>query len=1013
MIYHNWTSEQLAAIDHRGSGAIVSAAAGGGKTAVLVERACRIISDAENKIPADRLVITTFTKKAAGEIRARLTASISDLAEKQRSVWLDEQLIRLEEAQISTISSFCLSLIRGFEDRLGLATGFRVMDEIEGEELMRRALDFACNEMYDALDEEELNSLHKISGIISDRPLREALSGLYTAARQSPYPDKWIAEKIAYPDKRFIIAFAERLVEKLDDKFKKNISKLIQSFDKAKSLQEPLIPPLIKLYKLFTGELDRLKTAANAIDFDDIEHYALKLLKIEKNNLSSRFDEIIVDEFQDSNFVQYEIFKLLSKDERNIFFVGDIKQSIYRFRNADPEVFTKVMENSNYKKLYLNKNFRSSAEVINSVNSVFAGVMTKEYGGVDYDESQKLVCGREESFGEAARTRLYLLDLEERMNLRFSSDEFEARFIAKHIKSYVSKGADGYNDFAVIFSALSGAEKTYLRVFGEYGVPVSRGGKGGEYIKLKEIDVVLKLLDVIFDPYKDFELLSVLMSPLFGFSAWEIGEMRARNKEIPLYSNLLAYEKSNKTESFLKDLARWRSMSENRPLSSLLLDIAGSDPANLLIASADSPKKAAANINLLNYYANSLSDMTGGSSQAFLRLMKVIKENEKKLVEADMPKSGGQGAVKLMTIHASKGLEFKICYLPGISKKFNLRDSFGDVIIDNKCGIAMRYIEPKSKIRYETLTHFAAAERIRAMALDEEMRKLYVAMTRARERLILVGSDRIENGEIKPANKNSFIQTLLISNSLPVVFPKAEEFINVDSAPESSGSESRPAVILIETGEYRRRELTKLPKKLTATDINYFQANNLFNFDQSDEPSVFPRVPSFLKERRLTGKKRGDAYHKLMELINFAAEDYQAQIEKLKPRFDEQEWNAINFRQILDFFESPLGRRAAAAKVEKEFPIYTEVSFKELGFSELDEKYDERMFVQGIADMFFYENGDIILVDYKTNRNTGHEKLKAEYGGQLGVYKRALTEMTGLSVRECWIYSFEEGAVQI
>ena len=1100
-----WTDEQLAAINHRGGGAIISAAAGSGKTAVLVERACRMILDEERKIPADRLVIATFTKKAAEEIKSRLSARLS--RESHTGEWVQQQLILLEDAQITTISAFCLNLLRGFEDRFSLTPGFRILDETESDEYLNRALDFAMKKLYDGeFDDEELRLVHKSVENSDSFGLRGVLRSLHNAAMQAPYPDEWL-RKIAgeFPPAKELFAYAQSQVrsaaekalnsayeldglltnaklaadidvleelaqieiipecsENLPISVSGNVSrflavkvpsfrcppksggeikflreeikeqtdiilkvlKLVESFKKASDIQRPVKVPLIRLYNIFSSEFTRLKTTANALDFNDVEHYCLKLFQLEEEpeGLREKYDEIIVDEFQDSNFVQYEIFRLLSRNEENLFFVGDIKQSIYRFRSADPSVFTALINNPNYKKLFLNRNFRSSDQVIDSINDVFTAAMTVESGGVKYDESQRLYPKDNNiNYGDDGKTTLYVLSRDEKRALDIPTEEFEARFIASYILKTIEDGFQlkgensrkcSYGDFALIFSALSSVEKTYLKVFEEYSIPVVRGGKSGDYIKLKEIDMLLKLLEVIFDPYKDFELLCVLMSPLFGFTAQEVAQMRLHGKDAPLYSNLLAAKEMQKAAVFFKNIVHWRSVAENRPLKELIADIAESEAANYLVAASDSPEKAIANINLLKCYAQGLSELTGDSSYEFLRLMRNIGDKDKKLASADVSLNGENGAVKLTTIHASKGLEFPICILPGLSKKFNLIDSYGDVIIDVKSGISMRYIEPRAKIRYETLPHFVACQQLRAQAKAEEMRKLYVAMSRARDQLVLVGTDRIEDSRVEPINADSYMQILLKSNSLPVVLA------SVEANPDIPTKANNALNLTFEFDRefkidraYSRYELTLLPKKLTATEINKLKAG-VSELVESDEPSIFPRLPSFLKERRLSGKKRGDAYHKVMELIDFKRGEYVAQMSEIAPRFTEQEWKAVNKEQVLNFFESPLGQRALnATSIEKEFALYTEISFEELGLSGLDEKHKERPFVQGVADMFFYEDGDIVLVDYKTNRNWHPEKLKREYNSQLSIYKRAIEEMTGAKVKECWIYSFEVGGV--
>ncbi len=1168
---NKWTPAQENAINYSCSengSAIVSAAAGSGKTAVLVERVIRMISDEVTRTPAESIVVVTFTVKAANELRSRLELALSGKIAETGSEWLEEQLIRLEDAKITTINSFCLDIVRQYSSDLGFSSDFAIL----GEEEINRYSDDALSEVMDlfyedAFTEQERQSLRGLIPVPGDRVVEKLIRDLSRFLEKLPEPMKWLDEKYAlmsdyeYYDDLLVKPLISEMRGKIDEcvaltgeslslAFSDTVKPLIEAdyslakgwdninyvnLDKSKielllkksigssayskgtetkqvkeqlkenyklykkliseikdiaasfialetvlEKQKPAIGVLIKLYKLYDDLLVNKKRAGGGMDFSDTEHFCLKLLRMnggeKAKEIGSEYSQIIVDEFQDCNHLQCEIFRALSVNESNLFFVGDVKQLIYRFRSADPSIFIDTMKDEKYNTLLLNKNFRSNTEVINAVNKLFTGLMTHELGGVDYDENQRLESGLDISGGDACTAELCIVNSD--------IPNSEPLYIAKRIRDMVDEGfliADkrndftprkaNYGDFAIITSALSPVEEVYIEALSAYGIPFVRGGKG-DFASLDEIGLAIDFLKIVDNPYKDIELFNILLSPLYRFTANDIAKIRTLGKKkitafkgikairkicgckgksysvkaaeikkikllfitrsSSLYSDLISAKKSRefktKISDFLSNLALYKAMSENYSVSRLIRGITENGLFLPLIATSANAEKTLANLRLLQYYSESYAELSGGTLTGFIKLLSDIRDNKIRIDEADASAetdedNDNSGAVQLLTIHASKGLEFPICFVAGTNRSFNKMEISENIIFDREIGFAARYIDKDSLVRYDTLTHSYAKDKINAALLSEELRKLYVAATRARDKLIFTGAVKFqENDDDEPIKykEGSYFNWIYNSSAVQInmidddEIPEPKGFTKPQEDTNEQASEDEKRIISERINKkYDREILTNIPRKLTATQIGVLRDNIL---ETEDEPSIFPRTPSFIKDSRLTGKKRGDAYHKMMELIDFKRGDYENQIAELKESFTPTEFEAIDIEQITSFFNSPLGKRACESKhVEKEFGLYTELDdLTELGLdSEVNTRFSERPFIQGIADMFFYEGGKIILVDYKTNRNTTKNRLKEEYQKQLLIYKKAIQEMTETEVSECYIYSFELGEIKV
>ncbi|MCL1788905.1 MAG: UvrD-helicase domain-containing protein [Oscillospiraceae bacterium] len=1080
----SWTDEQNRAITHPIQGAksvLISAAAGSGKTAVLIERVIKLLTAPEHPVDADKIVLVTFTRKAAAEMKERLEKALRSCPD---SPLIRRQTVRLEEAQITTINAFCLNLLR--ENLMFTEIdSVRVAADSELELLSKKAMTATLACFYE-FGSKEVERVLAFFGAGGDSKLQRAVLDLYGFTRNIPDSDDWLSEQerlYNHPD-----AYYSKLVPPYYERIGKDIANAIKIIDESmesaccestrKSLREelaffeevsvdynskasfparrttdrkeedsvkallkenrtktkkikddvitaaaliaafkgavcdlrPVVMMLVKLERLYSEKFTEIKRACKVIDFPDSEQLCLQLLRNHKRVLSrvqNDYELMIVDEFQDSNFLQYEIFRLLDSGRGRLFLVGDIKQSIYRFRGADSAVFHEVSRNPEYEIMYLSRNFRSSDQVIDSVNDIFESVMP------NYDENAKLKPGRGLNNPDY-QTELRLLNEDDFPGL--DGITAEATYTAFRINQMMSEGFKvfgrrcGWGDFAVLSSTGEKNFRIYEKVFRENGIPCVSAGGGG-YLKTEEIGLALDLLMVINNPYNDLSLFNMMMSPLYRFTAEEIAVCRIGKKSIPLYSAVLQSRNQNnpKISAFLSAIARYRRIADISSVSELIAVI--NAEGGFLPLHTDAHKKA--NIRLLTYYADTFAATeTDSSLPAFLAYIKDLKEVNADIKQANI-NSRSSDCVRLMTIHGAKGLEFPVCFVARVNQEFNFRGDKNPALVkfDKVAGITAECFDSVSLCRFRTLHAEYGSRLNRELTVREEMHKLYVAATRAECKLIFTGY--VKNEKIK---ENSYLQLIVNSNSENLTVKKDKVSINdkqlIVNREESALNEDEAASNM--SAVYPRTVLGTIPRKVTATQVGVERSGKV-SFEY-DEPSIFPRNPSFYGLRRLTGKKRGDAYHKMMELIDFFKGDYTAQFKSLEHRFTPIEYHAVNPLDIVGFFESVLGRRAVkSAKVVKEYKLYTETELADIGvnLSESDAVFSEKPFVQGIADMFFYENGEIVLVDYKTNRNSSPERLKHEYKGQLAVYKRAIEEMTGVRVKECWLYSFELGEILI
>lgn len=1091
----NWTPEQEKAISYRGGAAVVSAAAGSGKTAVLVERIVRLLTDAENPIPADRLVVVTFTEKAAGELKTRLNTALSAAVEREpHNEALKAQLVRLEDASISTISAFCLSLLRRYSAFLGLSPDFSVADDAEQE--LSLALDTVMEQFYASAEEAEKALLYAWYGGENDEALCEIVRSFYSFSRNLPDApasfSEWLAvyenpeEKLPPLKKLFFereikpaLSRAEELYAALcssewekerrfgeewrsfgtrfcalgeDFSDREGLSVLAaekapalprsaKDYDNAaakaaqaelKEIRETLLgaagllsrseedcracAPVLRLLFSLTERLEeeftRRKRRKNKVDFSDIELTALRLLRDEKiaREIAADVSVIIVDEFQDSNEIQYEIFRRLSGDGKNLYFVGDVKQSIYRFRGADPRVFLRLLEDDSFEKILLNRNFRSSERVIGPVNAIFEGTMTRELGGIDYDGDSRLVQGAryetDERYG-AELIRIYGGTIAE-------AREAEAAYLADRIAGMIGSGFPvtekgvrrpcRAGDFAILMGRYAASAGIYKNALARAGLPFEAKAEE-EYTDFTEIRFALALLQVIDNPYRSRDLAAVLTLPPYSFTADELAAAKLGGGETrhkSLYAGLRKYaETSEKAARFCADLDELRAFSAEHPIERLVRKIY--DESGFAEAARALPdgEKRDGNLKLLIGIARRFSENGSRGLYDFLRYM----EQSRRFSARFLPTASGTGAenaVKLMTIHGSKGLEFPICFVANLSSE-ERAGAYLPFAAETSRGIGLKRIDREKMLRLDTLLYRLVSEENRLQEQSERMRLLYVAATRAKEKLVFTAPRSVRKEDSEP---RTHLKWIMESGAVKRGLIRTEELYGyAPKACTKKEREEREAPELRPFTRYAYQRCAEIPAKVTATQVGVKSVNDFS--PTVDKIDRFLRVPSFLRgeeAKKLSGKKKGDAYHKALELLDFSGDARQLDALFGSGKLTEAERRAIDEEEIALFLGSKLCRRIReSGEVFREFPIFCEYAAEEIPEGE------EKPFIQGIADLYFVEDGEIVLVDYKTNAGATAEVLREEYEGQLHIYRDALEQMTGMRVKECLIYSFSLG----
>ncbi len=1149
-----WTEDQLHAIEARGGSVLVSAAAGSGKTAVLVERLIRRITDRENPVDADRFLVVTFTKAAAAEMRERVAARLRELLrENPADGFLQHQMLLLERAQICTIDSFFGSVVRENFEQLGVSPSLRVADETLLGRLRDEVLEDLLEQQY-GLKEENFIRLVRYFGEENDNRLKAEMLKLYDKIRSLPFPFQWMEEQliryqsvapveetawgrqlmqkvsqgvnycqqvakralfVLEADEGLLSAYAPACLsdlgqlEKLsgaceagqwdgiyealkefsftklsrapkdsDPTVKERFNALrdmvkeeVKGFRKLLpcgnadyladlQAQAPLVEALFDLTKKFYQALDAEKQELNIGDFNDFAYLTLQLVSDEDGNptsfaeeFSAQFEEILLDEYQDTNRLQDLIFRCISRNGENLFLVGDLKQSIYRFRNADPAVFMEKKEAfSPYDGVHypafisLSKNFRSREGVTSGVNAVFEKLMTRELGNVTYNEQERLNCGAiyPDVPGLPPETALQLIHVnkEETDEHRLVIEAREtARQIGKMLRDGMPVTENGVlrpcrgGDFVILLRSARDTDAIFAAALKEEGVDAVLGASSG-YFTSREVSVMVSLLKVLDNPMLDIPMAAVLLSPTFSFSCDELGALFVYHPGKSLYASLLleADRGRRKARDFIRTFHLLREKSAVMNLQKLIQYIYDTTDFIEVMSSFAGPSEREANLKLLLKYALDFEAGGSGELSGFVSYIDYLMENGKDFEVANPVNEAAQ-SVRIMTIHKSKGLEFPVVIVANCSKKHNVMDLNGDVVMDTELGLGLKFIDRDKLLRYDTMPYLAVKNYEQQNLLSEEMRLLYVAMTRAKEKLILnvteealdkklrkTETDLDGEGNIHPyaaAKALSYSDWLLAAflphpalrgirekygisvaeqENCPIELLSPVEREELEVALDEISVKPDPEMLekLRERiyYSYPHRLDTVIPAKLSVTEITH-----------PDSENVRLSAPQFLSEQGFTPAQKGSIFHRVLQFIDFEAgrQNAQGELDRLTERryLTPTERDAVDVQKLRTFLESPLMDRILKAdRVLREYKFFDSVAADEAGY-----EGSSQILIQGIADCVLDENGKGVIIDFKTDVVSDPAVLVERYAGQLSLYRRALRRVFPKGIQECIIYS--------
>lgn len=1168
-----WTDDQKKVIDLRNRNILVSAAAGSGKTAVLVERIMELVCDQNNPVDVDRLLVVTFTKAAAAEMKERVGAAIRKrLADQPNNGYLQRQETLVHHAQITTIDSFCAYILRNHFGEIDLDPAFRVADEGELKLLKKDLLKELLEEAYTEKRPEFLHFVECYASGKKDEVLEELILKLYEFSTSDPFPEEWLDtliksqafchdEKILEHIRNILKSLLEEnekaielclgfggpvfyeealqqdrlLLEKClacktyeeysvavrgrsyqalsrkkmppeveDEKkeavktarnhMKKSMENLEKQFFymspelilQAAEIAEPAKKELVSLTLEFSRRFAEKKRKRNIVDFSDMEHLALKILVEKKEDqcistdialgYAEHFAEIMIDEYQDSNLVQELILSSISKKSlggNNLFMVGDVKQSIYRFRQARPELFMEKQENytlhdSTSQRVNLSKNFRSRKEVLDTVNFLFERMMIKELGNITYDTEAALYLGAKMpdlADSDDVEAELMLLSLpEEETEEKLDKVELEASMIAEKIQKILENGMvtdkeSGelrqvkLSDMVILLRTMSGWSDTFSNVLGSYGIPTVTGSSTG-YFSAMEIQTILNFLKVLDNQNQDIPLSAVLRSAIGNLESTELAKIRAAYPEMPYHGACVEYAKDGedvqlkeKLKMFWQLVTELRKKAEYLPIHKLLWEIYDQTSYEQLVRLQPNGAVRAANLQMLVQKA---LDFESTSYRGLFNFVRYIENLQKYEVDYGVAESsaGNENAVRIMSIHKSKGLEFPIVFVAGMAKKFNKQDSRERVALHPDLGIGTDAIDPVKRIKMPTLHKKIIQKQCELESLGEELRVLYVALTRAKEKLIMTGTLKNAQEEVgKMAMQNEYCSRgryeclcsagcfldWVLQVSVNEETPFTWEYVTLEELTQKKISQAVRERYDYESLRREKAELPEYMKERFAYEYPYAQEMNIPGKvsvselkmaaieedvrEMFEQPEIIPYIPAFLRdERKISAAERGTAYHTLMECMDFSnirhSDQVKAEIDALVSlgKMTQEAADTIRPYDIYLFCQTSLCQRMIQAK--KKGTLYEEQPFViAKAACDIYQEYDstQEVLIQGIIDAYFEEDDELVLLDYKTDDVKTKEELIRRYEKQLEVYADALEQMTGKRVKERRMYSFALG----
>ncbi|MDI3233972.1 helicase-exonuclease AddAB subunit AddA [Exiguobacterium antarcticum] len=1170
-----WTDEQQQAIDARGGHILVSAAAGSGKTAVLVERLTQRVINQDDPLTADRMLVATFTNAAAKEMKTRVIEAIeAKIKLAPDDIYLKKQRQMMNRAQITTIHSFCLSILRENYYRIGLDPAFRIAEEAELLLLQDDVLEEVFESFYAAADPAFYELIDSYTSDRDDQAMLTLISNLYRFSRSLPDPEAFYDHLIAQydqpidPDESTLLTrllelewervapvvnrylelsyrlrqsgydeMAEMLMQDVapmrqinpqtdrwttialafqavefgrwkgvrgDEEMKlfqaertrlvSDLKKMRELFvekdgvDYLEDLRSQLghVQMIVMLVRHFSTAYLEAKQQRGIVDFSDLEHFALAILEQDGEAtdvarlLQERFVEVLVDEYQDTNEVQERILKLVSKSDEatgNLFMVGDVKQSIYKFRHAEPGLFLNKFKRFRLTdvgtRIDLTKNFRSRLEVLDGTNHIFRQVMDEAVGEIDYDEAAHLRLGNL-GYVESNQVEPELLLVDQTDT---NKEELEAQVIATRIIEMVNDENPylvfdakqkrfrkcEYRDIVVLVRSRGKRVQALVDVFEQYELPVYADTTGG-YFQATEIQIMMALLKTIDNPLQDIPLAGVLRSPIFGLTDRDLGRIRAKSKETTFYEAavLVAQEETPlglRVDEALTRLQQWRTEARGKSLASLIRSLFDQTGYFEYVGCLNGGRSRQANLNALYERANQYEASGYRGLYRFLRLIHRLVERGEDFSEA---RSLGEDedVVRIMTIHQSKGLEFPVTIVSQLGKQFNKQDQMQAIQLHKTYGIALDAIDPIKRLRSGTLLKEVIRREMDREMKAEEMRVLYVAMTRAKEKLILVGAikgleeqlskwqdqplDELLLPEIDRRNAKTYadwvapavLRKFMLDEqeqqwSLRImtrddIAPYQELTKMIDQLEHVRALEkidhvgNEPFKQQIEAAfayQYPYQVATDTAAKQTVTELKRTEQLERAAFESTYRQSTYYRTPQFLGPT-LTGAERGTVLHLAMQLYEAGRtiEDQIVDWERTE-RISALEAGTMReaIPELTTFLSSAIGQlfeqRLATGDVYRELPFTYKIDSAR--FRKDWHGPSDQAVMQGIVDCLIQDGETYILLDYKSDQvfeaidgQDQHHLLRERYATQLNLYQEALESILKITISQKLIYAF-------
>lgn len=1214
-----FTDDQWKAVWATGQDMLVSAAAGSGKTKVLITRMIEKVLDETNPIDVDQLLVVTFTNAAAAEMRQRMGEALEEeITKNPRSIHLRRQLNLLNKAQISTLHAFCQNVVRQYAYALNIDPGFRVADSAEAALLRDDAIDDVLERAYSLSNPEAMYRLaDSFTTDRNDQLIETLVSRLYDYSRVHPQPMKWLAEIPAQYDlagietiddlsfigplKKSIqyrleeaaaligemrriamapdgpeplVATAEADLQWIDEalrrittesweatyeffgslkwvragtirkdscdeqlatrakKIRDDVKKIVNDVKESYfvrtpdrlleeiALMAPSMQTLIELVDEFGQEYERLKIDRGIVDFSDLEHYALQILSEEQGDevqpssialqYREQFAEVLVDEYQDVNSLQETIINLVksgSEENGNLFMVGDVKQSIYGFRLAEPNLFLNKYDRftadvtGNGLKIDLNANFRSRKEVLDATNFIFEQVMGVRVGGIEYDDAAALKYGAQYPEKEMP-TKLTILyeetedeqsALEEELaGQSLKSSQAEARYMIQEIQRLMESGAEvtdafskerrplKYSDIVILMRSMTWSSDI-VEEFKRAGIPVYAELSKG-YFEAIEVMIMLNTLRVIDNPYQDIPLVSVLRSPFIGMKENELAKIRLASKQEPFFDALKRFvatggagieaSTQEKLQRFFTHFKEWRDLARRGSLADLIWKVYTDTYYYEMVGTMANGKQRQANLRMLHDRAIDYEKTSFRGLFRFLRFIDRMKKRGDDFGEA-RALTEQEDVVRLMTIHASKGLEFPYVFVAGVGRQFNKMDFKESYLFDQHFGLAVKAIDPDNRITYTSLPFLAVKEKKELEMRAEEMRVLYVAMTRAKEYLSLVASVKDIEREMTKWQDAQLIDPALMlpeytrsraNGYLDWIGPSIARhpaFDKFDLLPDGRFMEDESKwdlqmqpfemMRVEEKEEVADAKETLQTDHFTFTEEDYGRVKKRFDWtyphiestlkrskqtvsevkrlslleQQTEETGIIEPVnevsqaylhrrPAFMQARTLSPAEIGTAMHTMMQQISFTESKTVEEVAHLV--------KSLIDRQLLTEEE---GAAVDPTSIVEFFNTtlvkrlgHAKKIYRELPFTYAYEGDGDAQILQGIADCLFEEADGWVLLDYKTDRVQGKFtqseiplEMQKRYGIQLNLYRTAIESILNIHIKEMVLYLFDSGSI--